>query len=229
MSSVHRGAVLACRRVVMDSALRPGKKRTLDVSGSSPFPSFQMPGSSADGSTGRAIRYIYSEPRRGRAPASSWLVSVGYPRLYHAIVAVDPGQYICTESNNPRLKAAHESKILTFSDEQSQAGSAQFRLQIIGAFNLMLVYKISNLAPKRGQTEKSEKMAPKKRYSNPNVPTALGPAPASATGLRMTGPRDRWLVTTSASPSRGAQAAGQEPREGVTTGEARARQKYPGE
>ncbi|CAB0032908.1 unnamed protein product [Trichogramma brassicae] len=41
---------------------------------------------------------------------------------------INARQRSAAESNNPRLKAASRRKILPLSDEQSQAGSAQFRL-----------------------------------------------------------------------------------------------------
>uniref|UniRef100_A0ABD2XQQ7 Uncharacterized protein n=1 Tax=Trichogramma kaykai TaxID=54128 RepID=A0ABD2XQQ7_9HYME len=46
------------------------------------------------------------------------------------------------ENNNPRLKAASRRKILPLSDEQSQAGSAQFRLV---DFSLLLPFLHENL------------------------------------------------------------------------------------
>ncbi|CAB0031797.1 unnamed protein product [Trichogramma brassicae] len=45
---------------------------------------------------------------------------------------INARQRSAAESNNPRLKAASRRKILPLSDEQSQAGSAQFRLRCIG-------------------------------------------------------------------------------------------------
>ncbi|CAB0042254.1 unnamed protein product, partial [Trichogramma brassicae] len=49
---------------------------------------------------------------------------------------INARQRSAAESNNPRLKAASRRKILPLSDEQSQAGSAQFRLILCSKNNI---------------------------------------------------------------------------------------------